>query len=162
MREQLAKLAHEQWAGWMGYLFGKCVPYKPGKVQADEGALIIPKWAVDRWTRQASTGYASLSEEEQDSDRAEADRFLALFQGQLKAKDEEITRWRGRVTALSLKDGRVTMADLYEQVKAKDAAINRALARYYEADAQIESKGFVRGSVAWAMADDLEQAKKSC
>lgn len=79
MRELLAALCHKQWSGWMGYLFSKCIPYQPGKVQAEEGAVIIPKWAVERWKRQAASSYEELSEHEQDSDRDEADRFLAIF-----------------------------------------------------------------------------------
>lgn len=79
MREELAKLAHEQWSGWMDYLFSKCVPYQPGKVQAFEGAVIIPKWAVDRWRGQAATIYSDLTEEEQNLDRKEADKFIAVF-----------------------------------------------------------------------------------
>ena len=71
MREKLADLCHRQWSGWMEYLFGKCA-------KNDDGTMTIPKWAVDRWSRQASTDYAHLSKEEQDSDRDEADRFLTL------------------------------------------------------------------------------------
>jgi hypothetical protein len=63
----------------MEYLFSKSIPYKPGEVQNYEGALIIPKWAVDRWQRQMSTSYTDLSEEEKESDRQEADRFFALL-----------------------------------------------------------------------------------
>ena len=76
MREKLAALCHRQWSGWMEYLFSKSIPYKPGKVQNYEGALIIPKWAVERWKRQMETDYSDLSEEEKESDRKEADRFL--------------------------------------------------------------------------------------
>lgn len=79
MREVLAKLAHKQWAGWMDYLFSKCIPYQPGEVQAEEGAMIIPKWAVERWKRQASTNYDQLNIEEKESDRTEADKFLAVM-----------------------------------------------------------------------------------
>ena len=79
IQEQLAELAHDQWSGWMEYLFGKCIDYEAGKVQAEEGAVVIPKWAVERWARQAGTKYCDLSSLEQDSDRAEADKFLAVF-----------------------------------------------------------------------------------
>jgi hypothetical protein len=72
-REQLAALAHEQWSGWMDYMFSKCT-ILPGDM------LAIPAWAVARWTRQMQTPYAELSEEEKDSDRAEADRVLALLE----------------------------------------------------------------------------------
>jgi hypothetical protein len=72
LREKFAKMAHEQWSGWIHYMFGKCKPY-------EFSTLIIPAWAVDRWRRQAATPYADLSPEEQDSDRKEADKFIALL-----------------------------------------------------------------------------------
>ena len=72
LREQLAELAHEQWTGWMGYMFDK-------GVFNDDGTWTMPDWAVERWRRQCATPYADLSEEEQNSDRAEADKFLAVF-----------------------------------------------------------------------------------
>lgn len=79
LREELAELAHSQWAGWMKYLFEKSIPYKPGEVQAEEGAMIIPKWAVERWMRQVETPHSKLPKDEQDSDRTEADKFLAVL-----------------------------------------------------------------------------------
>lgn len=79
MREKLAALCHKQWSGWMDHLFSKSIPYKPGEVQAEEGAVIIPKWAVDRWKRQSAISYELLSGQEQDSDRKEADRFLKIL-----------------------------------------------------------------------------------
>ena len=79
LREELAKLAHEQWSGWMDYLFSKCINYKAGTIQAEAGAVIIPKWAVDRWRGQSKTIYSDLTPAEMDSDRTEADKFLAVF-----------------------------------------------------------------------------------
>jgi hypothetical protein len=67
LREQLAALAHEQWRGWMLYLFSKCTGYP-------DGTVTIPAWAVERWTRQMNTPYHDLTEAEKDSDRAEADK----------------------------------------------------------------------------------------
>ena len=72
MKELLADLCHRQWSRWMGYLFSKC-KYCP------DGSMIIPQWAVKRWSRQLETQYSELSPEEMDSDRKEADRFIALF-----------------------------------------------------------------------------------
>lgn len=92
MRETLAALCHEQWSGWMDYLFSKSIPYKPGEVQAKEGAVIIPKWAVDRWKKQAWVSYNMLSEQEQNSDRTEADKFLAVF------NKAEIDQWQQHST----------------------------------------------------------------
>lgn len=66
-RERLAALCHEQWSGWMKYLFEKV-----------EGRS-IPEWAWIRWTRQMNTSYVDLPESEKDSDRAEADRIIGAL-----------------------------------------------------------------------------------
>ncbi len=73
MREQLAQLAHSQWSGWMEYLFSK------GTFN-DDGTWTMPAWAVERWKRQMTTEYADLSEPEKESDRTEADKFLAVIE----------------------------------------------------------------------------------
>lgn len=70
LRESLAAYAHDAWSGWMEYLFNRCEPSDSGQ---------IPPWAVARWTRQMTTPYADLPEEEKASDRAEADRMLAIM-----------------------------------------------------------------------------------
>ena len=72
MKERLAALAHEQWSGWMQYMFSKSTINK-------DGSMTIPTWAVKRWTRQASTPYAKLPEEEKMSDRKEADKILSVI-----------------------------------------------------------------------------------
>lgn len=72
LREQLAALAHEQWSGWMRYLFELSYHH-------DDGAVIIPAVHVTRWMRQMATPYVQLSEREKDSDREEADKVLALI-----------------------------------------------------------------------------------
>lgn len=74
IREELAALAHAQWSGWMEYLFSKC-EVLPSRT------VVIPEWAVERWKRQATTPYADLPPEERESDRQEADRVLAVFEG---------------------------------------------------------------------------------
>lgn len=73
IREILADLCHKQWSGWMKYLFSK------GTFN-DDGTWTMPRWAVERWRTQMNTPYADLSNAEQDSDRLEADKFLAVFQ----------------------------------------------------------------------------------
>jgi len=85
MREKLAALCHDQWSGWMEYLFSKC-----HKAPSSIGSMaVIPGWAVLRWRRQMVTPYAKLSEEEKNSDRKEADRFLALLMhGEEQRRDE--------------------------------------------------------------------------
>jgi len=72
-REALAEYAHEAWSGWMKYLFSKTMR------ESITGGEIIPAWAVERWQRQLSTPYADLPEEEKESDRAEADKMLAIM-----------------------------------------------------------------------------------
>ncbi len=71
-REKMSELAHDQWAGWMKYLFSKNDKNK-------DGSFTISKELVDRWERQIKTSYKDLSESEKDSDRKEADKFLKLF-----------------------------------------------------------------------------------
>jgi len=72
MREKLAELAHSQWSGWMKYLFSK------GTFNKD-GTWIMPAWAVERWSHQMQTSYPQLPESEKESDREEADKFLAVI-----------------------------------------------------------------------------------
>lgn len=67
--EELAALAHEQWAGWMRYLF-LCSDEGP------DGTFTIPRDKVDRWQRQIITKYARLTEKEKESDRREARKVL--------------------------------------------------------------------------------------
>jgi hypothetical protein len=81
-REQLAAYAHEAWSGWMEYLFSKCDKQKY--------ELIIPAWAVERWGRQMHTPYADLSDKEKESDRAEADKMLAIINGSTPRESDEI------------------------------------------------------------------------
>jgi len=47
------------------------------------------------------------------------------LQADIKAKDKALCKAMGRITALSLKEGRITMADLYEQLKAKDGLLEK-------------------------------------
>ena len=72
MLERLSRLAHEQWSGWMEYVFLK-------STENPDGTVTIPKRAVDRWKRQMNTDYAELSETEKDSDRKEARKFLEIM-----------------------------------------------------------------------------------
>ena len=73
-REALAEVSHEIWAHWMNYLFS--VGYE------DEfGGLIIPARYYERWQRQAFTTYTKLTEREKNSDREQADKILAVLEG---------------------------------------------------------------------------------
>ena len=84
IREELAELAHSQWAGWMKYLFAKCR-------ELPDGSLAIPPSLVARWARQTASDYADLPAQERQSDIVEADKAMAVFEkalvsGVLKSK----------------------------------------------------------------------------
>lgn len=70
--EQLAEYAHSAWSGWMEYLF-------KNSEEKEDGTVVIPKWAVDRWLRQMKTPYANLTEDEKKSDRKEADKIISIM-----------------------------------------------------------------------------------
>lgn len=72
LREGLAEYAHEAWAGWMKYMFEK------GTLNED-GTYTMPRWAVERWSRQALADYSDLPEGEKESDRLEADRMIEVW-----------------------------------------------------------------------------------
>lgn len=90
-REKIAQLCHDQWSGWMKYLFSKCYPEK-GQFDRDSGNLGIPGVFVDRWMRQMNTDYEDLSEPEKDSDRKEADKFIDLLSKISNIKENKMER----------------------------------------------------------------------
>jgi hypothetical protein len=74
--ERLAAYCHDkQWSGWMRYLFKRC------RMSADGSATILPHFAK-RWTRQMSTPYSELPEDEKESDRIEARAILKVVGGE--------------------------------------------------------------------------------
>lgn len=70
--EKLAEYAHTAWSGWMVYLFEK-------STKNIDDSFTIPKWAVDRWTRQATTEYKDLPVDEKASDRLEARKMIKIM-----------------------------------------------------------------------------------
>ncbi|OHD26961.1 MAG: hypothetical protein A2Y38_08065 [Spirochaetes bacterium GWB1_59_5] len=72
LKEDLAAQAHTAWAGWMKYLFLKATP-------CTDGSVNIPAYLVARWQRQMLTSYAELPENEKESDREEARKYLAIL-----------------------------------------------------------------------------------
>lgn len=69
--EKLADLCHEQWAGWMRYLF------RYGKFNND-GTFTMDADKVERWKRQMETPYDRLPTKEQLSDQIEASKFHSV------------------------------------------------------------------------------------
>ena len=73
-REALARYSHDDaWSGWMRYMFSK-------GIFNDDGTWTMPATFVERWQRQMETPYDQLTEQEKQSDRAEADKMLAVLQ----------------------------------------------------------------------------------
>ncbi len=81
LREALAAYSHDQaWAGWMVYMFQnggvrKEIEYENGRWVT---VWIMAPEKYDRWQRQMKTPYATLPESEKTSDRAEADKMMAI------------------------------------------------------------------------------------
>src|SRR5689334_2654564 len=71
LREAVARLEHERWAHWQRHVHAQS---RPGP----DGGLTIPAELVERWERQITTPYEALTSAEQESDREQADLFLAL------------------------------------------------------------------------------------
>jgi len=121
MREKIAKLAHEQWSGWMDCLFSKCREMRPSDGEAfHKECLIIPEWAVKRWTEQAETAYCDLSEKEKDSDRAEADKFLEIFQAEIDKQSIEhleIQQFTERELTKQIDELQVELDEANEQIE---------------------------------------------
>ncbi len=67
--ERLAEIEHERWAHWQRYVHDQCE-------RLEDGSLVIPANLVSRWEHQIATSYASLSESEKESDRAQVRRYL--------------------------------------------------------------------------------------
>jgi hypothetical protein len=72
LQERLAALCHEQWSGWMRFLFTQ------GKKNSD-GSFTIWDTKTTRWERQMMSSYDELPGIEQLSDQAEAERILAVL-----------------------------------------------------------------------------------
>jgi hypothetical protein len=83
LRERVAELCHAQWSGWMRYMLGDCDSSVCHAVSGPNAEHPRPRLQhadyLARWRRQLATPYADLSDAEKDSDRAEADRFIALI-----------------------------------------------------------------------------------
>jgi len=78
--ELLAEYAHSAWSGWMKYLFSKSSSSPSISVNTGfPDYVTIPSGLVQRWHTQMNTPYQELSDEEQESDRVEARKILALL-----------------------------------------------------------------------------------
>jgi len=92
LKEALAEYAHHAWAGWMMYLFEKSVD------GAEDGTVVIPAWAVERWMRQATTPYRGLPESEKESDRKEAEQIMVICSDATRAPQQAAKDWVDYIT----------------------------------------------------------------
>lgn len=72
LREQLAEIEHERWSDWQRHAHAQATVN-------EDGSLTLPAETVARWERQITTPYAELTPAEQDSDRAQVDRYWPLI-----------------------------------------------------------------------------------
>lgn len=80
LREALAAYAHEAWSGWMRYMFENGGSVMTDNIEGEELIYwVMSMGSFQRWQRQMQTPYAGLPESEKASDRAEADKMLALI-----------------------------------------------------------------------------------
>jgi hypothetical protein len=91
----VANLCHEQWAGWMEYLFKK-------SQENDDGSVTIPKDLVRRWKRQMYTDYKDLPIKEQESDNVEARKFLNILSPTFKCAPIQPKTWVDQIINSSL------------------------------------------------------------
>ena len=75
LRERLAAVQHEIWAHWMHYMFTQGT--------YSDGTWTMPADKVERWSRQMATPYSGLTFKEQESDRHQADKVMAVLQGEV-------------------------------------------------------------------------------
>ncbi len=71
LREMLADYAHITWCGWMCYMFSLSTMNK-------DGSMTIPAKLVTRWTRQMTTSYYNLPEDEKESDLVESETIIKI------------------------------------------------------------------------------------
>jgi hypothetical protein len=72
--DELAAIEHERWAHWQSYLHEQGTPLP-------DGSLVLPANLIARWKRQLSSPYASLSDDERESDREQVLRYLPVLLG---------------------------------------------------------------------------------
>lgn len=99
LREKLAALAHESWAGWTDYMIEKLIEERETYGREARRALQNRKiqtpaepWDMaeskcfKRWRRQIGQPYSELSEPEKDSDRKESDKVLEALRPEVIAR----------------------------------------------------------------------------
>lgn len=161
-REALAKYAHDQaWSGWMKYMFSKMRPITTDTMTRD--GLLLPMEFVERWTRQMDTPYDELPEKEKESDRAEADKMLAI----IASFQEEEDFWNRQYKEAHVALGKLSKVIGNPCLEAKDgesfseAFVSYVINRYIKTDdAWREIHGCsISTEEEWAIAEVIKSAR---
>ena len=123
--QALAEIAHASWAGWARWM--------------------IDQWSPDsvaRWERQIATPYANLTEQEKESDRVEARRYVDAYAASLRARLDDGARERlatigERIDAMRSGYPDAVAIWLYDQLTAALAWLANAEAHEDDKDATI-------------------------
>jgi hypothetical protein len=123
--EALAAYAHEAWSGWMRYLFskGRSRPTMAGM------AVTIPGEWAERWMRQMNTPYAELRYDEQDSDRKEARRMLAIVAAARSAlpPPPDVSATVSEIRDGEANDGALLSTDLFIEGRGMSVLVNATI-----------------------------------
>jgi len=77
--ELIAAECHNQWCEWMRYLLNKAISYPLAYEPITEVEIGWEVGDYGRWRMQMKTSYKDLSGKEQESDRVEARKILAII-----------------------------------------------------------------------------------
>lgn len=123
LREKLARYAHEAWSGWMRFMFAQGGVVSTTRVEGEDFDIwMMSPEKYARWQRQMTTSYADLPESEKASDRAEADKMLAIFFNDM-SKPDPIADEINAMTPEQLDDELRRFGHDPEQVKASSKTI---------------------------------------
>lgn len=134
MREHLADIEHKQWAHWTRYMLERLEPaviaaenrLTDAEVHSETGQEVERAVQdIARWHRQIETPYGQLTEKEKESDRAWADRVLAI--AGVSDLVSEVRRLHGLLdTAVGLIDGfRRDVATSHARTDELEAEVER-------------------------------------
>ena len=79
--EKIAEQSHKGWSRWMKYLF------ENGFMDFD-GGFVINSSSVEKWIVKMNLPYETLSEQEKESDRFEAEKYIEILKKERLLKDD--------------------------------------------------------------------------
>jgi len=128
--ERMAAMVHTIWAEWMRYMFneGGGVSHQPIPYPT-MGSERAKRWVMGeksryRWIRQLSTTYSDLPENEKESDREIARRYLEVFDQMMMGMSfptmlQRIRELEGKVSDIMEIAGRITELESRADIQAR-------------------------------------------